>query len=171
MASYRRKTYEIEATQWQPGLQLPGIDLLPSQIQYNEAGDLYTIRRGCDQSKYWFGVEKLPGPVPEELKHGKLFDPAWLQVDTPQGDTYHRKMLNFTLWKVAKGKCEPIGEDSELFKDYAAYHEWPETAQSCILKAGSQTMIVSAGDWIVRTDGDVAVVRNSQFLREYEPTS
>ena len=154
MAKYRKKPVVVEATQWFPGVAVPGVTEKGTEIHYSDDGRLYYVTRGNDRPTHWLSTEAIDGPVPDDKRQeGNFFSPQWAQFSLGDGRTYHRKALPFSNWKVQdrSGKVEPLSENTDLFKDYASLMEWPaqRTPLAHVTTIHKERATITSGDWII----------------------
>lgn len=173
---YRRKPIDTAATQWHPGVEIPGLSEVVTQVHYSDDRTLYYVTRAGCRPNHWLTVAVEDGPATEEERDSKgFFVPGTVQFTTKDGRTYRRRVYWFNCFKVRSGPgVEPLAEDSDLFLDYASLENWPKDAvpEALVFPDNGKTPIrVRDGDWVVSEGGRVSVYPPEQFAALYEPTA
>ncbi len=97
--------------------------LTPAYICHSLDRSLYYIVWGDRRARHWLSVEAIPGPVPEEKKHGDL--DGYVQTNHKDGRVWHRQTLPFAFWSVKSAHNQDvIDKKSDLFQDYVAFERW-----------------------------------------------
>lgn len=94
------------------------------KITYSRDEKLYYISHPFHRSGDWLSVDEHELPIPDEKKKG-TFSGA-VEVRKNDGRAYWRDVYPFSFYDIKSGRTEAIGEDTELFKDYASMSRWPE---------------------------------------------
>lgn len=178
MAKFRKKPVVIEAEEWVPGKQIDGVIERPSELIYSRNGKAYYVSvydKAFEMSRYWLGVEKVPGPLTEEQKKGGgLFEPSWLEIRKPTGEIYCRSVYPFVTFDIKSGDSIPVADckDDDLFQDYASIMRWPKRIPLAIgiVETLEGNMIASPGDWIITgVAGEKYPCKPDIFEKTYEP--
>ena len=168
MVQARRKPEVVDAVQWQPGVTLPGLVERKTEIHYSDGGGLYYISRPGCRCDHWMSVETFAGEPSEADKQqaGGFFGPMIAQFTLKDGRRYWRKVYAFTTTKVRSGNVAPIGEDGDLFLDFASLERWstPAAPTAVLGKGTTDAANVNAGDWVVHyPDGARRVMTDAAF--------
>lgn len=175
MPKYQLIPHPVDAIRWVPGVTIPNVEEVPTQIVYSRDRLLYYVAAPGLRSAYWLGTEKTPGPLtPEQQKASGLFDPGWLEITKSPDEVYRRAVYPFGVFAVRSGEREAVREcaDPDLWQDYASLMKWPEAVPSNTgllgLPDGTHERCLP-GDWIVTDqDGVQRVVSDAAFHRTYE---
>lgn len=165
MAKFRKLPVLVDAEQWFPDHLVEDVIVVPTQIIFSVDRAWYYVERGGDLCTHWLSVTQF-----EEKFETGPFD-GGVEIKPKGKDPYFRKTKPFQFWKIRSGPKEPISEDSDLFKDYAALEKWAaDKPLAGRIETSEGWLQVVAGDWIVTgEDGDKLVVKPDIFKVRYEP--
>jgi hypothetical protein len=172
MPKFRKKPVVIDAEQWFPGKDIPGVRVVYPEVIFSQDGKYYYVDHLTKGNKVdcWMEVERHMGEVPEELKHSSFegYGEVW-----PKGGsaTYYRKMLPFAFYTLRAGEKKKATLDDNLVKDYAAINHWENI--NLIPYAWIKTLEgdhkVSPGDWIITgVKGEKYPCKPDIFEQTYE---
>jgi len=174
MPRFRKKPIEVEAEQWFPGKEVPGVTLKPTEIHYSSNRTLYYVTRSGDRPDCWLSVATKPGEVsPEDAAKAGMFRQIG-QFKTDDGRVYSRDRYPFTFNKVSgKEIVEPISEDTDLFLDYASTCEFLREPKptAYVTTIQGQRVEIGPGEWVITESDGVHhyPCKPDEFERIYEP--
>lgn len=188
---FQRKPFPVDAVQWHPGADIPGLIEAKPVIQWSRDRSSYYIQFG-DLTKLrptrWLESAKTPGrPTDEQIAACGMFTPYFSAykhpVDDPLGGPYYRRVWDFVCFDVKGGPEEETTTESELFVDYWLAEKWDEE----VVKAGFRYLPIPGkspashgtmackhyvydNDWIITNpDGTRRVITDESFQADYEP--
>lgn len=156
MQTYRKRPLKVQAEQWFPGKEVPGVVVPGAEIIRSRDRKYYYIRwRQCRATR-WLEIEARPGPVPDDQKKGSLDGYAQFR-DPKDGRQWHRHVLPFMFYEVKSTPAEQIEETSQLFRDYGLIEEWKSNAPvyAYVVTIHGERATLAPGDWVIREpDGE-----------------
>lgn len=152
MARYRNKPRIIEAVQWFPGLDIPGVVVEGRKLHISADGNAYYATwLGC-RAQHWLSVAAHEGDAPESLRAESFRGAVQYAAD---GRRWYRMSWPFMFYDFRSGVVEDVGGDSPLFLDYAAAEQWPADPLvfGWVTTIQGQRVKIHPGEWVV-TESD-----------------
>lgn len=180
MKKYRNKPIEVEAIQYQPKVDIIGVEVIEPEFIYDEFGEFYYPScdngpRSCD---CWLSLKTYPTESDARLVANKLGGAfaEVMGVKTNDGREYVRIVLPFSFWKVREGSRKPIDAQSDEWLDYALHLKWHEDhiprGRAFVKTTDGGKRRLVAGQWIVtRSDGHVELYEAEEFTNRFDPVN
>lgn len=173
MAKFRKKPIIIEAVQWQPGMDVPGVVLPQLTIHYSRSGEEYYVTGGPSRPTMALSTKQHDGEVPEDQRNPNAFlGPFPVQINHNDGRKWWRHSYPFNCWEIKSGTSKPADPASDEVVDYAVASGWPNLNPSdgAYVQTLEGRMFVSPGDWIITgVKGEKYPCKPDVFAQTYEP--
>lgn len=150
---FRRKTFEIDAVQWQTMGDHPAVTRRGPFILFSRDKCYFYVDhsdRLCAQPSFWLAVNPA-----EAVSLGR--------------EVY----LDFIMYEVKSGERVPAEDHPELLEAYAKASNWGTRRPRVtgLIEEGRKNQLVDPGDWIVtHEDQTIEVMKPGRFEAEFEPS-